>query len=522
METKSEDRLSKSREEDLVRIFDESRNEIYIFDQKTLLFVEVNRAARENLDYTADELSKKTPLDLKPDFSEQYFKDLLIPLNEEYEKKIIFETYHRRKDGSLYPVEVHLQLSKYRGKPAYIAIILDITERKKSEEERKNFENQLRHSQKLESLGTLAGGIAHDFNNILTGILGYSDLAKAELEESSKAYTYIDEVIKASRAAADLIQQMLAYAGKGSVKIGPINLSSVIEDMRRLMEISISKKCVLKYEFMPELPNICADNSQIRQIILNLVINASEAIGDRSGIISITTGVMYCEPSYFQETYLNVDLKEGLYSYIEISDNGKGIPKEDVSKIFDPFYSTKFSGHGLGLAAVLGIVHRHNGAIKVYTEENKGSTFKVLFPVAKENECVISPNDTFEDWQSSGTILVVDDEESIRGLAQIMLESVGFTICTAVDGRDAVEKFREMKNDIDLVLVDMTMPHLSGLEVFREIKLMSPDMKIVLFSGYNEQSATSQFNGKGLSGFIQKPFTYDTLVGVIKNALEDT
>ncbi len=402
-----------------------------------------------------------------------------------------------------------------------IVTIFDVTLRKQAEQQRRKLELQIQHTQKLESLGILAGGIAHDFNNILTSVLGYADLALRELPSTSPARVLIHEAINGARKAADLTRQMLAYSGKGRFIVEALNLNDVVEDMVHLLQVSITKKCVLKLHLMPALASIEADAVQIRQVLMNLIINASDAIGDRSGVIAITTGVMHCDRAYLSETYLDENLPEGFYVYIEVSDTGCGMSEEIRSRLFDPFFTTKTTGRGLGLAAVLGIVRGHRGALKVYSEVGKGTTFKIALP-AIDLPAQLRPKQisTDESWKGVGAILVVDDEEAVRGLARRMLEMMGFTVLTASDGREGVAVYRSHAEQIQLVLLDMTMPHLDGQETFRELRRLRNDVKVVLSSGYNEHSAIGQFAGKGLVGFIQKPYGYDELKTIVRKVLE--
>jgi two-component system, cell cycle sensor histidine kinase and response regulator CckA len=401
-----------------------------------------------------------------------------------------------------------------------LGVARDVTERKRAEDNRLELERQFQHVQKLESLGVLAGGIAHDFNNLLTSILGYADLARIDLPTGSQVAGYIEQVVAGARQAASLTQQMLAYSGKGRFVVEPLCLSREVQDMTRLLEISITKKCVLKYEFFPDLPSIDADQAQIRQIIMNLVLNASDAIGEASGMIAISTGAMACDRKYLSETYLDESLEEGLYVFLEVSDNGSGMDKATRRRIFDPFFTTKFTGRGLGLAAVLGIVRGHRGAIRVYSEEKRGTTFKVLFPASNQPTASTSTSEATatEEWRSSGTVLVVDDEESVRGLASAMLERMGFQVLLAGDGREGVEVFRSEAERLRLVLLDMAMPHLNGEEAFRAMRQLH-NVRTILCSGYNEQAATNRFAGKGLAGFLQKPYRYEQLQATVRTAL---
>ncbi|MFO0939339.1 MAG: response regulator [Pirellulales bacterium] len=284
--------------------------------------------------------------------------------------------------------------------------------------------------------------------------------------------------------------------------------------------MSISKKCVLKLHLLPSIPPIEADAVQLRQIIMNLIINASDAIGERSGVIALTTGMMYCDRAYLAETYLDENLPEGVYVFLEIADTGCGMSDETRARIFDPFFTTKASGRGLGLAAVLGIVRGHRGALRIYSEIGKGTTFKVALPATNlPAQLVRSAEQLDSTWRGEGTVLVVDDEEAVRSLVRFMLERMGFTVLTACDGREGVALFGSANAEIKLVIVDMTMPHLDGAETFRELRRIQSDVKAILTSGYNEQSAISQFAGKGLAGFIQKPFRFDELLEIVRRVI---
>jgi len=367
----------------------------------------------------------------------------------------------------------------------------------------------------------LAGGIAHDFNNLLMGVLGNASLALMKMNRESPGREHITKVETAARRAAELTNQMLAYSGKGKFVIEPLVLSRVVEEMAHLLEAVISKKAMLRYEFADDLPAVEADAAQIRQVVMNLILNASDAIGDRSGVITVTTGVLRADRDYLEDTYIDSELPEGYYVFAEISDTGRGMDVETQRTIFDPFFTTKFAGRGLGLAAVLGIVRGHRGAIKVYSEPGRGSTFKILLPAAEEPKevRVVKPVDA-SDWRGAGTVMVVDDEEVIRETARMILEALGFRVLLATDGRDAVERFRERGDEVDVVLLDMTMPHMSGEEAFTELRRIRPDISVILSSGYNEQDATNRFAGKGLSGFIQKPYSAQELANTLRGVVE--
>jgi len=427
-----------------------------------------------------------------------------------------FENYSQDLDR-------HYEVTAYRPAPGQFAcIFVDVSERKRAEGERRQLEAQIQHAQKLESLGVLAGGIAHDFNNLLMVILGNADLALMELSPVSPATENVGEIKKASQRAAELCKQMLAYSGKGRFVIEPVDLSHVVEELSHMLEISISKKAILKYNFVEGLPAVEADITQIRQIIMNLITNASEAIGDKSGIISITTGAVDCDRAYLRGAYLDEELSEGCYVTLEVADTGCGMDAETQAKLFDPFFTTKFTGRGLGLAAVLGIVRGHGGTVKVYSEVGRGTTFKVLLPAcvddARANRAAAeaAPAEPIV-----GTVLLADDEETVRKVAKRMLERMGLTVLTAEDGREAVETYRQRRDEIDCVILDLTMPHMDGEEAFRELRRIQEDVCVVVSSGYNQQEVTQRFLGKGLAGFIQKPYQMAALGDVMREALDE-
>ena len=315
---------------------------------------------------------------------------------------------------------------------------------------------------------------------------------------------------------------MLAYSGRGRFDVRTVQISDVVAEMAHLLEVSISKKCILKYDFAKNLPPINADAAQLRQVIMNLIINASEAIGDRSGVIAGTTGAMECDRAYLQESSLDSGLEPGLYVYLEVADTGAGMTHDVRQRIFDPFFTTKFTGRGLGLAAVLGIVRGHHGLIKVYSEPSRGTTFRVLLPPAKEAlpEAPAGPPRS-PALRGSGLILLVDDEETVRSLVRTYLIQAGFEVLTASDGREAIGIFSREARRVRLVLLDLTMPRMNGEETYTELRRIRPDIRVILMSGYNEQEATGRFAGKHLAGFIQKPFRMEEFAAVVRPCLEE-
>ena len=401
--------------------------------------------------------------------------------------------------------------------------IQDITSARHAKVEHELLDRKMQETQKLESLGVLAGGIAHDFNNLLTSILGNASLASMEIPLGSETSVCLEQIIEASMRAADLCKQMLAYSGRGRFIVQKLDLGELVEQTAQMLQISISKKCVLRFRLEKGIPPIEVDATQIRQVIMNLVINASEAIGDKSGVISLSTGVTWIDRNYFQGTLMDPDLPDGDYVFLEVSDSGCGMSPETKAKIFDPFFTTKFTGRGLGLAAVLGIVRGHKGALKVYTEPGRGTTFKLLFPATVGSTDTAVPGASPETaWHFAGTVLVVDDEETIRSTASRMMRMIGLNPIFACDGREAVELFRAEPERFDLVLLDLTMPHMDGAQAFTELRRIRPDVSVVLMSGFNAHEALIPFNGKGLAGFLQKPFTFSSLKTVLKSTLQST
>jgi two-component system cell cycle sensor histidine kinase/response regulator CckA len=395
-----------------------------------------------------------------------------------------------------------------------------ITERKRAEEGRIRLEARMREVQKLESLGVLAGGIAHDFNNLLMAILGNADLALLSLSPVSPARHNVEAIVKSSQRAADLCSQMLAYSGRGRFVLGRYDLSEIVQEMVHMLQVSVSKKATLRYRFARGLPAVEADATQLRQVVMNLITNASDALGETSGVIEVSIGLMECDRAYLSESYLDDKLQEGRYVYIEVSDTGSGMDAETRSRLFDPFFTTKSTGRGLGLAAVLGIVRGHKGAIKVHSEPGKGTTIRILLPAVEQMPAVPSQiADQSTIPPSGGTILLVDDDQAVLDVTSSMLDRLGFTVLTASDGQEGLEIFREMGLEIDCVILDLTMPRLSGEEVFRKMRSIRSDVRVVLSSGYTEQDVTQRFAGKGLTGFIQKPYTFAKLQEILRHVL---
>ncbi len=393
-------------------------------------------------------------------------------------------------------------------------------QRRANEQERLSLEAQVQQTQKLESLGILAGGIAHDFNNLLLGILGNADLALMELRTESPARQHIEDAVKASQRAAELCGQMLAYSGRGSFVLKPLDLSALVEEMAHLLEVSISKKISLHFNFASRIPPVEGDPTQLRQVVMNLIINASDAIGDKVGQIAITTGVVQMDRNMLDRLLVGSDLEAGTYAFLEVKDSGCGMDRATIERIFDPFFTTKFTGRGLGLAAVHGIVRSHHGAIDVQSDLGCGTRFRLLLPISS-HPIMELPTPAFKrtERKGSGTILVVDDEEIITDITTKILSQAGFRVLTASDGRRGVNTFCQHAAEIDAVILDLTMPEMSGEEVYSEIVSVRSDVRVILSSGYSESEAADRFAGKNLAGFIQKPYRPNVLIEKLNEIL---
>lgn len=392
----------------------------------------------------------------------------------------------------------------------------DITERTAEEE-------ALRQSQKLESLGILTGGIAHDFNNLLTAIMGNTELALQQVKGNDAACDHLNKIIATSKRLADLTRQMLAYSGKGNFIITQIDLNEVIQEMTSLIAVSVGKHIKMRYELASEPLWLMADAVQIEQVVLNLITNASEAIGVRPGEIVLHTYRDRFSEEQIQAGFANQQLLPGDYLCVEIVDNGCGMSAETLSKIFDPFFTTKFTGRGLGLAALQGIVRGHKGGVQIETMVGIGTKFKIYFPAANLEPVAAKKKATssLETWSPKGVILVIDDETPLRSMAAEVLQAQGFEVLQAENGKEGLDIFQRQGSRITLVLLDLTMPVMGGEETFHRLKAIRPDVKILLTSGYSQEDAIDRFPTIGLAGFIQKPFLPSQLLERIRQAIQD-
>ncbi|MDX9972127.1 MAG: PAS domain S-box protein [FCB group bacterium] len=492
-----------------------------VFVQTESKFSYVNPACLRMLGAAEPEdlLSRPVEEAFHPDFRPGV-RERIRRLNELREPVPVLRERLFRLDGSVVDAEVSAVPIHYLGKDGALVFMRDVTDLVRGEEERRELEVKIQQAQRLESLGVLAGGIAHDFNNLLTVMLGNAELALRNLPEPSPAFEHLEQVKVAARSAAGLTRQMLVYAGQGRMEVEAVELSSLVKEMGHLLEVSIGKRCALRYRFAKDLPRIGADPAQVRQVVMNLIINASEALDERDGDVTVSTGEAECDAAFFQGSYLGDSMPEGRYVYLTVSDTGCGMDAETLARIFEPFFTTKFAGRGLGLAAVLGIVKSHGGTLKVISEPGRGTSFTVYFPVSGAPAPAVPAAEGNGSWRGSGCVLVVDDEPGVRTVAKGILMSAGFTALPAKDGCEGIEIFREKADEICLVLLDMAMPRMDGEEAFHELKRIRPEVKVILCSGYTETDATTRFAGLDLAGFVQKPFDIPALLDAVRHALE--
>ena len=403
-----------------------------------------------------------------------------------------------------------------------LGTVQDVSGRVEAEQAKVVNIQRMEQMQRLESLGVLAGGIAHDFNNLLAIIMGHAGLAKQLGGMKKDTSENLSAIIEASQKAAELCKQMLAYSGKGKFVVQALDLSELIGGMTSLLKVSVGKGVVVRAELEEGLPAIEADVEQVQQVVMNLVINAGEAIEGGSGTIDIATGVIQADAEYLQAADVeHTSLQAGRYVWLEVGDTGSGMDEATRKQLFEPFFTTRFVGRGLGMSAVLGIVRGHKGAIRVYSEPGEGTSIKILFPaVEQEAELLSEPDSAEKAEHGTGTVLVVDDEEHVRSVAALMLEEAGYRTMLASDGQEGVDMLRRHVDEIDCVLLDMTMPRMAGDEAFVEMRRIKPDIRVVLSSGYNRQTATQYFTGKGLAGFVQKPYMPDTLLAAVGKAIQ--
>ena len=423
-------------------------------------------------------------------------------------------------NSSSTPVEMRVVPIEWENEPAYLTSLRDLTERRKAEEERQRHETERQHAQKLESLGVLAGGVAHDFNNLLMSIVARAGLALRSLPSDSPTRTHLDMIEKSGLRGGELANQMLTFAGQTQLVFQPINLQQFLQDSQSFLRSTVSKRITVTCQLTDELPAIYGDRSQLRQLLINVVTNAAEAIGEQDGLISMTTSHLDVSTQDFSEYHIIGDLPTGSCVSLSIQDTGHGIQPELIPKIFDPFFSTKFPGRGLGLATLLGLVRGHGAAIAVRSQVGHGTEFWFMFPRSKQPKMKLSPPVTLPVPPSSKPtptkILIVDDEEDVRTTCSLILHEIGFDALVAQDGKSGAHIFEQHHDQIALVFLDLTMPYIDGGKLAEKIREMDQTVPILVSSGYTEEEAMKHFTQSKINAFIQKPFQVEVLIAKIE------
>lgn len=395
-----------------------------------------------------------------------------------------------------------------------VALEEEIEEHHRTQEARHQLEQQLLHAQKMESIGLLAGGVAHDFNNILTGILGNARLVLEELPKNSPLYGSLEAIEKGANHAADLTRQLLAYAGKADFKLETLDLSQVVREMVDLLQVSVSKSVELKLDLESGLPPVYGDAVQLRHVILNLLTNAAEALDNRPGTVRVRTGVRACSVDYLASGYISDALPDGDYVFLTVDDSGAGMDSETLARIFDPYFSTKFPGRGLGLSSALGIIRAHRGTLMVESRPDAGTRFTILLPASAE--AAVEPAEPSErapePAAQNGTVLIIEDEDTVRRVAKTILSRAGYTVLEAADGQQGLETFARHAEDITAVLLDLTMPRMDGGEVYERIRALRPSVNVVVSTGHGDQDARTFFNGGLPPRIIKKPYRPNDLL----------
>lgn len=521
--TLSQQRLKHSydkQEASFDKIIEESLNELYIFDATTLKFLRVNQSAQRNLGYSSQELRQMTTVDIMPELNLETYLGKLQPLISGQDDRLIFETVHQRKDGSTYPVEIHLQPSSYHGHKVYVAMTLDITERKIAESEKNNLEENLKQAQKMEAIGLMAGGVAHDLNNILSGIVGYPELMLLDLPEDSKLRKPIKAIHDSGTRAASIVADLLTVA-RGAASTRELqNLNSLAQEYLNSPEYnkltSLYPQITCKTQFAAAHPSIFCSSVHVKKCLMNLVTNASEAV-ESAGMIIISTENQTIE----DDEATRYGIEPGEYVVLNVADNGPGIKDIDLERIFEPFYTQKSmgrSGTGLGLSIVWNTMKDHNGVALVESSA-KGTRFQLFFPMSKKKKTTKTDNDVAEDITGNGEhILLVDDEPSLRDIGSQMLETLGYVVDSVSSGELAVEFVQ--KTPVDLIVLDMLMePGMNGRHTYEEIIKIYPGQKAIIASGFSESDDVKKALQLGVAVFIKKPFSINQLSQAVKGAL---
>jgi signal transduction histidine kinase len=422
--------------------------------------------------------------------------------------------------GAIFDVRMEPLTDAHGTQTGAIGLAVDVTDLVKAQEARRATERRLVESQRLESLGALAAGIAHDFNNVLVGVLGNASLMQTDLPADSPLAQYARDIEEAARHASDLTRQLLAYAGKGTLQVEKIDVNALLDQMQGLLLMSTGN-VRLRLDLGPDVRAVDADRTQLRQMVTNLVLNAAEAIGDAPGGTTLRTRLTWLSREDC-DAMQHPPAAPGAYVLLEVIDAGVGMDTETITKICNPFFSTKLAGRGLGLATVLGVVRAHQGGLSIRSAPGAGTTFGVFLPVGNGGDAAERPlrnatgpaataARTAPGPLQGRTVLLVDDDRSVRTVTTKMLEQLGCTVLSATDGDEGVSVFRDNVRVIDASIVDLTLPNMDGEEAFQAMRAIRPDAPIILTSGCRESEAVERLLAHGLRGFLGKPFSKDEL-----------
>lgn len=516
---KAEDKLKKS-EARFRALFSDASDGILIIDSSGKLH-DVNESFARMHGYSTQEMQHFNLKDLDtPDTFRLFPERMRRILSGE---KLVFELEYFHKDNHAVPFEVSSRLVSFDGDTYIQSFYRDITQRRKAEEERRTLEQQFQQTQKLESLGVLAGGIAHDFNNILTIIFGHCYMVKENYDSGMTDKVHVQHIEAASNRAAELCRKMLAYAGQSPQVQARVNLWLLVDEIVKMLQSAIKKNVTIELELKRDVPEITGDNAQIQQVVMNLIINAGEAIGDKNGTVKVALVKKTVPIGGTDTDFLGNAIQEGSHACLEVSDTGCGMDEETRNRVFEPFYTTKLAGRGLGMSATLGIIKSHNAALQFSTTPGTGTSFKVWFPLpAVSGLAETTPTvDPALSGKSNGTILLVDDEEALRDIGSMMLSTLGFSVLTAANGREALSVHHECGSVIDLVLLDLLMPVMGGVETYRELRNVAPSLPIVICSGFIDEIFFKEIMNDERAGSIRKPYNTDQLREVLAKVLSN-
>ena len=502
----------------LAKILEISLNELYVFDAETLRFMEVNRGARSNLGYTLDELHQLTPLHIMAEFNRESLSEMLNSLKSGEQQHIQLLTNHQRKDGSTYPVEVHLEYAISHPFPVFIAIVLDVTERNQGQEALRQAEVQLYQLQKMEALGTLSAGIAHDFNNILSAIIGYTELALIKVSTQAEISQVLQQVLTAGYRAKDLVKHILTFSRQVEQQRKPIQLHIVVREALTMLRATLPSTIEIRQSLTPVSGTVLADATQIHQVLMNLCTNAEHAMREKGGVLEV--GLEAVEMTE-KDVTARYELKPGPYVRLSVRDTGQGMSLEVQSRIFEPFFTTKDvdEGTGMGLAVVHGIIASHDGVISVDSVPDRGTTFEIYLPQ-------IDATVDAEVYQSlpiqprRARILFVDDEEALTQLGQKMLEQLGHEAVVHTNSIQALQVFRADPDRYDVVITDQTMPRLTGEMLAHDLLSIRPKLPIILCTGFSHIMTPEKARAMGIQAYLIKPILIHELALILQQVLE--